>query len=88
MQNSARNSIGMLTSSPCQMITCVEVYEIFQNLCRSSCDEVLLPAFLVVYPIDYKFPSKNIKTRHLKGSFDILDIEKSILVFYGLLRLR
>ena len=37
---SAPSSIGMLTSAPCKKITCAEVNEIFQNLCRSSCAEV------------------------------------------------
>ena len=36
----APSPVGMLTSAPCKMITCAEVDEIFQNLCRSCCAEV------------------------------------------------
>ena len=42
---SAPSSIEMLTSTPCKMITCAEVNEIFQNLCRKSCVEVRLPGW-------------------------------------------
>ena len=66
----------------------MKFFKIFAEVLVTKFVTVRKPEFLVVYPIDNKFPSKNIKTRHLKGSFDILDIEKSILVFYGLLRLR
>ena len=48
MLTSAPSLIEMLTSAPCERITCAEVNEIFQNLCRSSCAKVLVPKF--VYP--------------------------------------
>ena len=36
----ALSSVKILTSAPCKMITCADVHEIFQNLCRSVSHQI------------------------------------------------
>ena len=78
MQNSARNSIGMLTSSPCQIITCVEVNEICQNFFRSSSGEVRNCSWARIFSCipDDNFPIINFRRKISKQV-----IWKEVLIF-------